>query len=203
MPYRWGVKIVWSHSLCDFLVGVWIGFMVPSLWWLRLNHAYTPGPPNSGVILKHQTSLIYLNPSCGKKSDLWQHKRSMFPFKSCCLGLLQLPVRPVAYGSVRAQCVPLVQFDPFMPFQFIAGKKSDLHRWMLKLLSCKRQERKSNKYILSSGLFNFLTIPFWFLFLSWIHFFPCSCCSVQVQATLVFSSILYLCDRKKIDCTLN
>lgn len=74
-------------------------------------------PLNNGEILKHQTSLIYLNPSYGKQSDLWQQKWSMFPAKSCCLGLLELPFRPVAYGSARARCVPPVQFDPFMPFQ--------------------------------------------------------------------------------------
>lgn len=160
-----GMNIVWSYSLCDFLVGAWIGFMVPRL--VETQSCIHTRPPNTGEILKHQPSLIYLNPSSGKKSDPWQHKRSMFPVKSCCLGLLQLPFRQVAYGSERAQCVPSVQFDPFMPFQFIAGKKSDLHRWMLKLLCCKRQERKSSKNTLSSGLFNFLTaVPFWFSFFS-------------------------------------
>lgn len=86
-------------------MGVWIGFMVLSLWWLRLNHACTPGWPNTGEILKHQTSLIYQNPSYGKKSDLWQHTDQCFHSKaaawdcySCQSGLWLMALRePSAY----------------------------------------------------------------------------------------------------------
>lgn len=134
-----------DHIHCEFLVGYVDRFHGPKpLMVATQSHILTRHPNIEKKT--HQTSLIYLNPSCGKKSDLKQHKRSMFPVKRCCLGLLQLLFRPVAYSSVRAQCVPPVQFDPFMPFQFIAGKKSDLHRWMLKLLYCKRQESQARTH---------------------------------------------------------